>query len=162
MYIKTVTLHPDFPAQIWVVVEQPRNEPYRFSYNPASDTFTRTTCKSLLYDRGFSGAYGWIGGLGAPPEPHYDVLFLTAQNPQPGDIVLGYICGVFYRRDGDHKFVALDTQLRSTVVQADLTALDKAIYDELMRLYPQVGEKEGWYGAEEAFSYLKQNKPAHD
>jgi inorganic pyrophosphatase len=160
--IKTISIHPDFPEKVWVIVEQPRNEPYRLSYDPISNAFTRTTCKSLLYERGFGGAYGWIGGMGAPPEPHYDVLLLTKQDPQPGDVLLGYVCGVFYRRDGDHKFVALDAELRSTVPRADLASLDKTTYDELMRLYPQVGENEGWHGAEEAFSFLKQNKPVHD
>ena len=160
--IKTLSLHPDFPEKVWVVVEQPRNEPYRFSYDPISGTFMRTTYKSLIYNRGFSGAYGWLGGMGAPPEPHYDILLLTTQNPQPGDILLGYICGAFYRRDGDHKFVALDAELRNTVARADLASLDNTTYDELMRLYPQINENEGWRGAEEALSYLKQNKPAHD
>ena len=162
MDVKTISLHPDFPEKVWVIIEQPRHEPYRFSYDPIQNVFSRTTYKSLFYVRGFSGVYGWIGGTGTPPGLHYDVLLLTEQNPQPGNVLLGYLCGVFYRRDGDHKFVAMDADWRSKVAQADLTSLSKEAFDELMNLYPEVGENEGWYGAEEAFSHLKQNKPVHD
>jgi inorganic pyrophosphatase len=160
--ILSVGLHPEFPQKVWVIVEQPRNEPFRFTFDPERKAFIRTTKKSLLYERGFSGVYGWIGGSGTPPQPHYDVMLLTKQNPHTGDILLGYICGVFFRRDDDHKFVAMDAELRRTVTTADLTALDKATYNELMRLYPDVCENEGWYGAEIAYSYLKNNKPTHD
>ena len=161
MKIETLSLHPDFPEKSWVVVEQPRHELYRLVYDPASGTFTRTTLKSLVYERGFSGAYGWLGGLGIPPEPHFDVLLITEKDPRPGDILEGCICGVFFRGDGDHKFVALDTDLRATVARADLEALDQKTYNELMRLYPRIGENEGWYGAETARSFLEKNQPAH-
>jgi hypothetical protein len=160
--INSLALHPEFPRKVWVVVEQPRNEPYRLAYNPASGTFSKTVYKSLLHARGFSGAYGWIGGTGTPPKFHYDVMLLTEQNPKPGDILEGYICGVFFRRDQDHKFVAMDEVFRNKVGEADLGALDKAIYDELVGLYPEVGENEGWHGAEVACSYLANNTPIHD
>ena len=162
MNSKTVTLHPDFPEKIWVVIEQPRNEPCRFAYDPVSGSFERTTYKSLIYDRSFSGAYGWIGGLGAPPAPHYDVILFTQQNPQPGDILLSYLCGMFYRGDGDHKFVAVDGQQIGRMTRADLAALDQIRYDELMALYPRVGENEGWRGVEDALDYLKNHLPSHN
>jgi len=91
-----------------------------------SGIFARTAYKSLFYDRGFSGVYGWIGGLGTPPEPHYD------------------------------------DEIRRSVARADLTALDQATHAELMGLYPEVGENEGWYGAGEAYSRLKYKPPTHD
>ena len=162
MNIKTLSLHPDFPEKVWVVIEQPRHEVYRLVYDSASGTFLRTTMKSLVHERGFSGAYGWLGGLGTPPKPHFDVLLITGKDPRPGDILEGCICGVFFREDGDHKFVALDTDLRATVAQADLEALDQKTYNELMRLYPRIGENEGWYGADTARLFLEQNQPAHD
>ena len=155
MDIKTVRLHPDYPDKVWVVVEQPANEEYRLAYNPVQETFVRTKIKSLSYARGFSGAYGWIGGLGTPPQKHFDVFLVTKRELQAGDIVLGHICGIFYRRDGDHKLVALDADLITTVKRADLLCFDKTTYTEVTRLYPEVGENEGWYGAEEARSYLK-------
>ncbi len=145
--INTLNLHPDFPEKVWVVVEQPSQEPYRLKYDPVSGTFSRMTMLSLTYERGFSGAYGWIGGSGTPPEPHFDILLITCQKPQPGDILEAYICGVFFRADNDHKFVALDSELRSSVARADLDGLDPETLAELKRLYPRVGENEGWFGA---------------
>lgn len=158
---QTLALHPDFPQQVWIVIEQPRHAPYRFNYDPVTNTFTETAYKSLFYDRGFSGAYGWIGGLGTPPEPHFDVMLVTDQNVKLGDIVVGYICGVFFRSDGDHKFVALDPERRSRVGEADFTALDINTVQELRRLYPYVGENEGWFGAVVAQAHLRQQQPTH-
>jgi inorganic pyrophosphatase len=154
-------LHPEFPHKVLVVVEQPRNEMYRFIYDPASETFSRSTIKSLIYIRGFSGIYGWIGGTGVPPGPHHDILLFTGQSPACGDILTGYICGVFLRRDNDHKFVAVDEEIRQSMATADISFLDKVLYDELLRLYPRVDEGEGWYGAEVAIAHLLM-KPLHE
>ena len=158
MNLATVSLHPDFPEKVWVVVEQPKGEPYRLRYDRASESFERTPHKSLMFARGFGGAYGWVGGLGTPPQPHLDVLLLTQQNPQPGDVLLGVVCGVFYRDDGDHKLVALEAE-GQTVTRVDFLALNSATQDELRRLYPNVRENEGWHGAEEARAYLRSSLP---
>lgn len=162
MDIRTIRLHAEFPEKTWVIVEQPRHVPYRFNYDPVTNTFTATSYKSLFYDRGFSGVYGWIGGLGAPPDPHFDVMVLTRQDLHPGDLLAAYICGVFFRGDGDHKFVAMDEEFRQKTPAADLAALDQATYAELRRLYPNVGENEGWFGAEIAQNHLKHHQPEHD
>ena len=161
MDINSIVLHPEFPQKVWVIVEQPPNEPYRFFYDPVSKTFSRSSYKSLTYERGFSGVYGWIGGSGIPPAPHHDVLLLTRQSPSVGNVLLGYVCGVFLRHDNDHKFVAVDDEIRQTMAKMDLASLDEFFHHELLRLYPRVGEGEGWYGAEVAFSYLLK-KPSHD
>ena len=71
-----------------------------------------------------------------------------------GEILVGHICGVFLRRDNDHKFVAADDEIRRNMKTADLLSLDKVFYEELIRIYPRVGEGEGWFGAEVAFSHL--------
>jgi len=113
MLIHTVGLHPEHPVKVWIVVEQPRDEPIRLAFDPASQTFIPTQYRSLMHVRGFRGVYGWIGGSGTPPLSHLDVMLLTHQNPRPGDILEGYICGIFFRRDGDHKLVALDVELRN-------------------------------------------------
>jgi inorganic pyrophosphatase len=155
MDIHSIVLHPEFPQKVCVIVEQPHNEPHRWSYDPETGTFSRLPNKSLFYDRGFtSGVYGWIGGSGIPPGPHHDVILLTEQFPSCGDVLLGHICGVFLRQDNDHKFVAVDDDIRQGMETADLAFLDKAYYRELMQLYPRIDEGEGWYGAEVAFSYL--------
>lgn len=161
MDFHSLALHPEFPQKVWVVVEQPRNEPNRFSYDPVSQTFARSSSKSLLYDRGFGGAYGWIGGSGVPPGPHHDVLLFTRRSPSVGEVLLGHICGVFLRNDHDHKFVAVDDEIRGEMGKADISALDRVFYDELIRLYPRIDEGEGWFGAEVAVSYLLQG-PSHD
>lgn len=162
MQINSIKLHPEFPRKVWVVVEQPRDEPIRLAYDPATQRFDPTAYKSLTHHRGFRGVYGWIGGSGTPPQPHFDVLLLTDQKPQPGEILEGYICGVFLRRDDDFKFVALDVDLGHTVSLPDLSALDDETYKNLMDLYPEIGEGEGWFGAETALDYLKNNKASHD
>jgi inorganic pyrophosphatase len=152
---RTLALLPGFPAQVWVVVEQPAHEPYRLAYDPAQAAFGRTAQRSLSYARGFPGAYGWIGGLGMPPGAHFDVLLVTNTAWEAGAVVAAHLCGVFYRRDGDHKLVALDEALRPTVQTPDLAALDPATQASLYALYPDVGPGEGWWGAAEARAYLR-------
>jgi len=143
-------------------VEQPRDEPIRLAYDPESQTFKPTLYKSLIHHRGFQGCYGWIGGSGIPPQPHFDVLFLTDRGTAPGDVLEGYICGVFIRRDGDHKFVVLDAKLRHTVLSPDLSALDKSTCENLTSVYPEIGEGEGWFDAKFAQEYLRKNHASHD
>ena len=142
------------PDKTWVVVEQPADEEYRLKYDPAQNRFTRTEVKSLTHMRGFTGAYGWLGGLGYPPHSHLDVLIITKQSPHAGDVLLAHICGIFYRGDGDHKLVALDDQLIHTVARADLDCLDATTYANLIGMYPRVDANEGWFSAEEAKKYL--------
>ena len=50
MDIQTVALHPNFPQQVWIVIEQPRHAPYRYNYDPVTNAFTKTAYKSLFYD----------------------------------------------------------------------------------------------------------------
>ena len=159
--IDSLTLHPEYPRKVWVVVEQPRNESHRLVYDPESGVFSKTTYKSILHTRGFRGIYGWIGGSGIPPESHYDVLLLTEQTPVPGEIIEGRVSGVFFRRDSDHKFVAMDEEYSRKIGKADIQELDGEEYEELLRLYPEVREGEGWFGAEVARRYLANNEPVH-
>jgi inorganic pyrophosphatase len=161
MDLSSINLHPEFPQKVWVIVEQTRNEPHRFSFDPASQTFSRSSHKSLIFERGFSGVYGWIGGTGVPPAPHHDVLLFTKQFPVVGEILVGHICGVFLRQDNNHKFIAADDEIRRNMKTADLLSIDKVFHEELLRLYPRVNEGEGWFGAEVAFSHLLK-KPFHD
>jgi hypothetical protein len=98
---------------------------------------------------------------GIPPAPHHDVLLFTNQSPSFGDILAGHICGVFIRRNHDHKFLAVDDVIRSVMVTADLPSLQKDLYDEMLRLYPRIDEGEGWYNAETALAQLLK-QPLHD
>lgn len=76
MDFSSVTLHPEFPKKVWIIVEQPRNEPDRYAYDSGSKSFYRRSYTAVAYARGFSGVYGWVGGSGIPPEPHHDVFCL--------------------------------------------------------------------------------------
>ena len=155
MDINSVPLHPEYPGKVWIIIEQPRSEPYRMLYDPVQGTFSRRPYKSLFYERGFaSGDYGWIGGSGIPPGSHHDALLLSRQPASCGDIRLGHICGVFLRRDNDHKFVAVDEEIRQSMKAADLAFLEEAYFRDLLRIFPRIDEGEGWYGAEVAYSYL--------
>ena len=155
MDARSVPLHPDFPRLAWVVVEQPRSEAFRMAFDPATGRFSRCAHGSLFHARGFaSGDYGWIGGSGTPPAPHHDVIFLTDRPAACGEIRLGHVCGVFLRQDGDHKFVAVDDELRRNMRTADLACLSDEQLQALRRLYPRVDEGEGWFGADAAHARL--------
>ena len=47
------------------------------------------------------------------------------------------------------------------MAKVDISALDETFYHEILRLYPRVGEGEGWFGAEVAYTYLRK-KPLHN
>ena len=153
--INSIGLHPEYPEKVWVIVEQPHGEPYRYQYDPLSQTFSSTAKKSLGYERHCTGVYGWIGGTGLPPAPHHDVILLTRQSVPVGKVLLGTICGVFLRHDNDHKFVAVDDEIGRSMAKMDLSSLDETLVNELRGLYPRIGEGEGWFGAEVAHTYLR-------
>lgn len=155
MKIKDIRYHSQHPKMVWVVVEQPRDEPYRLKFDPTSETFYRTEKKCLGYERGSRNPYGWIGGSGTPPSSHLDVMFLTLQNPQPGEVLAGVVIGIFFRHDGDHKIVAIDETWAATLTEPDFSCLDADTYAKLISTYPRVGENEGWFGAETARTYLQ-------
>lgn len=155
MSLKAIDLHQDFPRCVWVIIEQPSNEPKRIEYDADQNEFRQTEYRSLIYERGFSGAYGWIGGLGTPPDKHSDVILISDRTHKPGDVVPAYVCGIFYRIDGDHKIVSIDAKKREAMMQIDLWSLAEDIYNEVTSIYPDVAENEGWYGAQEAQAYLQ-------
>lgn len=158
MDLQRLTVHAAFPELIWVVVEQPPGERYRLDYDPATQRFTPTTSLSLFYDRGFSGAYGWVGGLGTPPGEHIDVILVTRRPLPAGSVVEVYPCGLFRRADGDHKLVALDAALHTSVEPPDLPLLPPADQAELRRLYPRIDTGEGWFNRDEALVLLRHGR----
>ncbi|HEX7327415.1 MAG TPA: hypothetical protein VF428_02615 [Casimicrobiaceae bacterium] len=162
--INTLALHPRHPERAWVVVEQRKGEPQRFAYDPVARMFVVTEWRSLLHVRGFRGVYGWIGGTGIPPDPHFDVLLYTDSDPQPGAILDGAICGVFFRGDGDHKFLTVDDAWAGRMAKIDLSALPAEVIAELNNLYPRFDPTrgEGWFGADVAVAHLRDNHPGLD
>ena len=155
MNLRSLIIHPDFPKTVWVIVEQPNHEPLRVKYDSQRNTFMRTEYQSLMYVRGFSGAYGWIGGLGTPPGPHSDVILVCDRNYESGEVISAHVFGILYRKDGDHKIVAIDCEIERTISEYDIQKMDEDIHKEVTNIYPEVAENEGWYGVEEAQSYLK-------
>lgn len=154
--------HPSFPDSVFVVVEQPRHEPKRIRFDPDSQAFVRTEELSLMQVRGFTGLYGWISGTGMPPGPHYDVMVVTDVDAKPGDVVEAAICGMFRRADGDHKFVAVTSEIGKGMATADLSALPAEHHAEVLRVYPHVGVGECWEDGAAARLHLATVLPTHD
>lgn len=154
--------HLAFPDYVFVVVEQPRNEPKRIRFDPEAQCFIRTDALSLMHVRGFTGLYGWISGTGMPPGPHYDVMVVTDVDAKPGDVVVAAICGMFRRADGDHKFVAVTPGIWNRMATADLSALPAERHAEVLRVYPHVGAGESWEDGAAARLHLATVLPTHD
>lgn len=157
----TLKLHANHPAWVWVVVEQPRGERFRVEFSPSTGIFSRSESLSLLCARGFTGLYGWIGGTGAPPGSHHDVMVLSQSDAQSGDILEARICGMFKRADGDNKFVAIGLDIPAQG-EPDLFQLPKALQDEVYAVYLELGDGEAWLGGDAARTFLMSNAATHD
>lgn len=131
---------------MFMIVEQTRDYPKRMIYKPETGEFVESEYGSLFHARGFPYPYGWIEGSGTPPEPHWDCLLLSEGDFSLGDRVGIRVVGVFRRADGDHKYLAVVAP-RDVHDYSELTEREK---DALHRLYPRVGEGEGWFGRDEA------------
>lgn len=146
--------------QVQVVVEQPHDERHRLQFDPETGAFVRTPYLALLYERGFLGCYGWIEGSGAPPGPHWDVYVLTDVDARPGDRIEATLCGVFVRADGDHKFVALGSDLIAAGIEPEFASLPDGRLSNVRALYPAVGAAEGWRDSAFAAT-LARTPPSH-
>lgn len=132
-------------------IEQTYSQKKRMKYIPTSDEFVETKYESLLYVRKFKYPYGWITEFGTPPDRHFDVVLMSNKTCSLGEVVQIKVIGVFIRKDGDHKFIAVDTS-RDIIDFSDLT------HDEitaLKMLYPCVSDGEGFFGSGVALSMLK-------
>ena len=78
------------------------------------EMFVRTALGSLTHARGF-GAYGCDRRDGDAARPAFRCMLVTPTAWEAGAVVAAHLCGVFYRRDGDHKLVALDDVLHQAV-----------------------------------------------
>ena len=139
---KVVKIDPVFH----VVVEQTRDYNKRMKYDPATNSFVETQYESLLSVRGFPYPYGWLKESGTPPGRHLDVILMSSKPYALGDKEQVKIVGCFMRSDGDHKLVCVEMD-RAVMDFAELSPEEK---EALNRLYPQIGEGEGWFGAEVA------------
>ena len=129
-----------------MIVEQTFRYPKRMIWRPEERRFVESGRNSLLYDRGFFYPYGWIKESGTPPDPHCDCILMSQRDCELGDEIDIRIIGVFLRADGDHKYVVVEKQ-RAVEELAELTEEERRA---LYRLYPRIGEGEGWFGRERA------------
>lgn len=139
-----------------MIVEQTMKYPMRMQYNPETKTFQEREHKSLQYVRNFTKPYGWIKESGTPPQPHWDCILMTEREYELGDEVEINVIGVFKRSDFDHKYVV--AEITRTI--SDISELTEAETEELHRLYPRVGEGEGWFGREEALYCMEHHEKA--
>lgn len=125
-----------------MIIEQTYKYPMRMRYNNETGEFTESEYKSLQYERNFTKPYGWIKESGTPPFPHWDCILMTDKEFDLGDEIEIKVIGVFKRSDFDHKYVVVE----ATREIDDISELLTIERDELSKLYPRVGEGEGWFG----------------
>ncbi len=135
----------------FMVVEQTHRYPKRMEYLPETNTFVETQWQSLGNAKGVPYPYGWLQGYGAPPQRHLDVLLVSGEPCELGDAVPVKLIGVFVRRDGDNKLLALPLGR----VETDYAQLSDGEKELLRRLYPGRYDGEGWFGRERAEAILR-------
>ena len=143
-------------VEFHMIVEQTKEYPMRMIYKPETGEFVAGDCESLLHARHFCKPYGWIKESGTPPKPHWDCILMTDNEYTLGDEVEVKVIGVFKRADFDHKYIVAELN-RNIDDYAELSAGEK---EELCRLYPRIGEGEGWFGKEEAEFCMKNHRKA--
>lgn len=131
-------------------VEQTVDYPMRMVYDPETDLFRESNYSSLIHQRGCPFPYGWLKETGTPPKPHFDVFLVERTVYDLGEELKVRVIGVFKRNDGDHKFVAVHSDAPILTYEA-LNRFDK---EDLEKVYPHIGENEGWYGREVALELL--------
>ena len=129
-----------------MIVEQTKGYPKRMVYHPETNTFSESDKDSLAYARGFDYPYGWVKESGTPPAPHCDCMLMSAKEYNLGDEVEIKLIGMFKRKDGDHKYIAVEESCEIN----DYTELTEEEKEALHKLYPRVREGEGWFGRAEA------------
>lgn len=133
------------------IVEQTIDDVYRNQYNEKTGNFVKTNFKSLLYERGFLGTYGWLIGFGSPPRKHLDVLTITNNNRTLGSIFNIKIIGIFLRNDNDHKLIGIEENR----IENDFLELPENERKMLSKIYPNIKNGEGWFGKLKANEIIK-------
>jgi inorganic pyrophosphatase len=131
-------------------IEQTPDSEFRTEYDPTTDEFRTTAYRCRSFEYGCEGYYGWLVDTGTPPEPHLDMLLLSDEKYNIGDIVMCKIIGYFRRNDADHKLLGIEPS--STI--NDISELQPEVLKSLQRLYSGKYEGEAWIGrkgAEQAY-----------
>lgn len=134
-----------------MIAEQPQNAKYRMKYIPEENRFVETKAISLGFARGVRGVYGWLDGYGRPPQPHLDAYLYTDRDYAPGQAADVKIIGCFIRADGDSKLVCIERERPEN----ELFELPPKESEAIKRLYPHVGEGEGWFAREGALRLIQ-------
>ncbi|MGL6041550.1 MAG: hypothetical protein ACRC01_10175 [Deefgea sp.] len=108
------------------------------------------------------GVYGWIAESGTPPEPHFDILIASNEDLAAGEVIDAHICGMYLRKDGDHKLLALaDDVIRTNGVdEICLSQLPEVLRTNFLGVYPYLNPGEAWLNAAEAIHFLRRHSPA--
>ena len=139
-----------------MIVEQTYKYPMRMCYQPDTGAFCAREYKSLQYERYFTKPYGWIKESGTPPEPHWDCILMSDADVELGDELEVKVIGVFKRADLDHKYIVAEVD-RPIEDFGELTEAEK---EELRKLYPRIGDGEGWFGRAEAEYCMEHHRKA--
>jgi len=126
------------------IIEQRNDDEYRNKYK--DNMFIKTEYKSILFQRGFIGVYGWIDGYGFPPNKHLDIMIITESNYNLGESIEVKVIGVFIRNDEDHKIIGIE----SDRIEENWIELPIEEKEMIMNIYPNIREGEGWHGKEKA------------
>lgn len=141
-----------------MMIEQTQNYKNRVKFDPDSNLFIETDDMSLFFARNFPYPYGWLVESGTPPDAHLDVILISEEEYELGDLLQIKVIGVFIRNDQDHKLIAV----RTCDAVDTIRRLSPGALEALMRLYPQVDEGEGWFDEIRAIAvidnFLKANK----
>ena len=129
-----------------MIIEQTYKYPMRMKYDPETRSFSPSESYSLSYVRNFIRPYGWIKESGTPPQPHWDCILMSDKEYELGEELAIKPIGIFKRSDGDHKFIVVEAAREID----DFSELPDGEKEELHRLYPKVGDGEGWFGRQEA------------
>ena len=149
-----IELHPDSPARAWVVVRQPKVEPDRMDFDPATRCFAPTGEPSLLHQRGFDGVAGWLVGLGEPPGEHLRALVLTTADPGPGVRLEVGVHGLVGDEKGRPAILGIDLRHIPCHGAVDLEALPRPLSWMLEALSQTAAPALDWRGGPAARAYL--------
>ena len=81
---------------------------------------------------------------------------MSNKDVELGDELEIKVIGVFKRADFDHKYIVVEVDRTID----DFSELSEEEKEELSRLYPRVGEGEGWFGKIEAEYCMEHHKKA--
>lgn len=158
-----ITIRPDFPEKIDIIVEIPKGSHSKFEYdeNLGLIRLDRVLHSSVVYPTD----YGFVPSTRSEDGDHLDVLLLTTDPLFPGCMVSARPIGVADMEDEagkDWKILAVAERDPRFSGTHDLADIDQHTLDEIQNffeVYKQLENKtvifHGWQSREEAKNILK-------